>query len=108
MEANVFNDTLNMFYLWLYGICHMGIDHSYNEKGNPLPPLYGLLFLISSEGSFICTIPQDSTYHSRYYTSCAASPFDLITMLFFKWNHFVALDLFKCYFVLDLSFNVPG
>ena len=32
-------------------------DHSDSERGNPLPP-YGLLFLISSKGSFICTIPQ--------------------------------------------------
>ena len=32
-------------------------DHSDSEKGNPLPP-HGLLFPISSKGSFICTIPQ--------------------------------------------------
>ena len=40
-EGNVlFNDTLNTFYLWLYGITH------------------GLLFPISSKDSFICIIPQ--------------------------------------------------
>ena len=33
-------------------------DHSDSEKGNPLSPLQGLLFPISSMGSFICTIPQ--------------------------------------------------
>ena len=48
-EGNVlFNDALNTFYLrfylWLYGIGHM--------------PQHGLLFLISSKGSFICNIPQ--------------------------------------------------
>ena len=32
-------------------------NHSDSERGNPLPP-YGLLFPISSKGSFICTIPQ--------------------------------------------------
>ena len=32
-------------------------DHSDSERGNPLPP-HGLLFLISSRGSFICTIPD--------------------------------------------------
>ena len=32
-------------------------NHSDSERGNPLP-LHGLLFLISSKGSFICTIPQ--------------------------------------------------
>ena len=32
-------------------------DHSDSERGNPLPP-HGLLFPISSKGSFICTIPQ--------------------------------------------------
>ena len=57
-EENVlFNDTLNTFYLWLYGITHMVKDHSDNERGNLLPP-HGLLFPISSKGSFICTIPQ--------------------------------------------------
>ena len=36
---------------------HMIKDHSDSERGNPLPP-HGLRFLISSKGSFICTIPQ--------------------------------------------------
>ena len=57
-KGNVlFNDTLNTFYLLLYGIRHMVKDHSDSEKGNPLPP-HRLLFPISSKGSFICTIPQ--------------------------------------------------
>ena len=47
-EGNVlFNDTLNIFYLQLYGFEHMIKDHS-----------HGLLFPINSKGSFICTIPQ--------------------------------------------------
>ena len=50
-EGNVlFNDTLNIFYLWLYGIRLMVKDHSDSQKGNPLPP--------HSKGSFICTIPR--------------------------------------------------
>ena len=36
---------------------HMVKDHSDSKRGNPLSP-HGLLFLISSKGSFICTIPQ--------------------------------------------------
>ena len=57
-EGNVlFNDALNTFYLRLYGVRHMVKDHSDSEKGNTLPP-HGLLFPISSKGSFICTIPQ--------------------------------------------------
>ena len=32
-------------------------DHSDNETGNWLLPLHGLHILISSKGSFICTIP---------------------------------------------------
>ena len=44
MEGNVlFNDTLNTFYLRLYDVSQ---DHS-------LPSLHGLLFSISSKGSFI-------------------------------------------------------
>ena len=53
----LFNDTLNTFYLRLYGVGHVVKDHSDSERGNPLPP-HGLLFLINSKGSFICTIPQ--------------------------------------------------
>ena len=47
-----------MFYLmtpstdFIYG--YMASD---SERGNPLPP-HGLLFPISSKGSFICIIPQ--------------------------------------------------
>ena len=54
----LFNDALNTFYLWLYGVGHMVKDHSDSVRGNLLPPLLGLNFLISSMGSFICTIPQ--------------------------------------------------
>ena len=58
MEGNVlFNDTLDTFYLRLYGVGRMVKGHSDCERGNPLPP-YGLLFPISSNGSFICIIPQ--------------------------------------------------
>ena len=57
-EGNVlFNDALNTFYLWLYGVGHTVDDHSDSERGNLLLP-HGLLFLINSKGSFICTIPQ--------------------------------------------------
>ena len=56
-EGNVlFNDALNTFYLQLYGVGHMIKDHSHSKRGNPLLP-HGLLFLISSKGSFISTIP---------------------------------------------------
>ena len=52
-EGNIlFNDALNTFYLWLYGIGHMVKDHSDSERRNLLPP-HGLLFPISSKGSFI-------------------------------------------------------
>ena len=57
-EGNVlFNNALNTFYLWLYGVRHMVKDHSDSERGNPLPP-HRLLFPISSKGFFICIIPQ--------------------------------------------------
>ena len=34
----LFNDTLNTFYLRLYGIKHMVKDNSDSERENPLPP----------------------------------------------------------------------
>ena len=40
-----------------YGVGYMVKDHSDSERRNPLPPL-GILFLIHSTGSFMCTIPQ--------------------------------------------------
>ena len=49
-------NTLDTFYLWLYGIKHMVNDQSDSERGTLLPPLHGILFLISSNHSFICTI----------------------------------------------------
>ena len=67
-EGNVlFNDTLNTFYLWLYGVRHMVKDHSYSKKGNLLPP-HGLLFPISSKGSFICII-QDRIIHTTAFVT---------------------------------------
>ena len=58
-EGNVlFNDAHDTFYLRLYSVGHnMVKDHSDSERGNLLPP-HGLLFPISSKGSFICIIPQ--------------------------------------------------
>ena len=57
-EGNVlFNYAFNTYYLRLYGAKQMVKDHSYSERRNRLPP-QGLLFPISSKGSFICTIPH--------------------------------------------------
>ena len=42
-------------------------DHSDSEKGNPLPP-HGLLFPISSKGSFICTIPDRIAHTTAFVT----------------------------------------
>ena len=53
----LFNNTLNTFYLQLYGSRHMVKNHSDRDRGNLLLPLR-LLFLINSKGSFICIIPQ--------------------------------------------------
>ena len=64
-EGNVlFNDALNTFYLPLYDVRHMVKYHSDSERGNPLPP-HGLLFPISSKGSFICIIPQTGCHIPR-------------------------------------------
>ena len=57
-EGNVlFNDTLNTFYSWLYGVRLMVKYHTYSERGNLLLS-HGLLFPINSKGSFIYTILQ--------------------------------------------------
>ena len=46
----------------------MVMDYSEGKRENLLPP-HGLLFPISSKGSFICIIPQ-AEYHGLCYTSC--------------------------------------
>ena len=56
-EGNLlFNNALNTFLIRLYGVGHMVKYNSDSETVNLL--LHGLLFLISSKGSFICTIQQ--------------------------------------------------
>ena len=68
----LFKDTLNTFYLQLYGIRHMVKDHPDNERGNPLPP-HGLHFRLAAR--VILYAPshrQDSTYHGLCYTSHGA------------------------------------
>ena len=65
-EGNIlFNDTLNTFYLRLYGVGHTVKDHSDGERGNPLP-LHGLDFPISSKGSFLSVcLPVCYLYANR-------------------------------------------
>ena len=46
---------------FIYG--YMVKDHSDSERVNLLPP-HGLLFLISSKGSFTCTIPRPLLHQS--------------------------------------------
>ena len=72
-EGNVlFNDTLNTFYLQLYGVRHMVKDHCDSEKGNLLLT-HRLLFPINSKGFLYApSHRQDSTYHSLCYTSRGA------------------------------------
>ena len=48
----------------------MANNHSYRERGNPLPP-HGLLFPISSKFFFLYASShrQENTYHGLCYTS---------------------------------------
>ena len=66
---DLFNDILNTFYFWLYGVGHMVKDHS--ERGNPLPS-HGLLFPISSKRSFICIIPDRITHTTAFDTQAGS------------------------------------
>ena len=54
-------------YLQLYGVRYMAKNHSHREIGNLLPP-HGLLFPISSKGSFICIIPDRITHTTPFAT----------------------------------------
>ena len=60
----LFHDALNTFSYGYNGVRHIVKDHSDSDRGNPLPP-HGLLFPISSKGSFICTIAQTGLHIPR-------------------------------------------
>ena len=65
-EGNVlFTAALNTFYLWSCGIRHRVKDYFDGKRRNPLPPLHGLLVLIS-KGSFICKI-NDRIIHTTSF-----------------------------------------
>ena len=72
-EGNVlFNDALNTFYLWLYGVRHMVKDHSDSEKGNQLRHIGYSFRLTARVVLYAPSHRQDSTYHSLCYTSRGA------------------------------------
>ena len=53
---------LAQFILWLPGIRRTR-GHGDNERGNPLPPVYGILFSISSKG------PTDRIAHTMVFVT---------------------------------------
>ena len=61
-KDGIFYLSVHLTPFMLICIQHIVKDYSESERGNPLPPLHGLLFLISSKGSFICIIPQTWQY----------------------------------------------
>ena len=64
----LFNDTLNTFYLQLYGVLHMVKENSDSERGNQLPP-HVLLLPNSSKGSFIICIIPDRITHTKAFAT---------------------------------------
>ena len=68
-RKDLFNDVLNTFYLLLYGVRHMVKDHSDSERGNPLPPLHGLLFPISSKFFLYMHHPIDRIAHTTAFVT---------------------------------------
>ena len=65
--------THSTYFIYRYMTSDMVKNHLYSEKGNPLLPLHGLLFSISSKGLLYAPFHrQDNTYHSLCYTSRGA------------------------------------
>ena len=68
-EGNVlFNDALNTFLFMVICVGHMVKDLSDSERGNPLPPLHGLLFPISSTGLYMM-VPSDRIVHTTAFVT---------------------------------------
>ena len=59
--------THSTHFIYGYMASNMVKDHLDSEKENLLPP-HGLLFLISSKGSFICIIPDRITHTTAFVT----------------------------------------
>ena len=73
MNGNyLFNDTLNTFYLRLYGISHMVKDHSDSERGNHCYHMGYSFRLAARVLLYAPSHRQDSTYHGLCYTSRGA------------------------------------
>ena len=98
-EGNVlFNDTL---YLRLYGIK----DHSDSERRNLLSP-HGLLFLISSKGSFICT---DRIAHTTAFVNQLWSTgWNAIKTETYAYKHFSKTNKRHMPFFWLKSLNITG
>ena len=62
-----FNDALNTFYLWLYGVRHMVKDHSDSCRHMGYSFRLAAMVLL-----YASSHRQDKTYHSLCYTSCGA------------------------------------
>ena len=73
-EGNVlFNDALNTFFIYCYMALDMINDNSDSKRRNPLPPLYGLLSLISRKGFFYApSLRQDTKAFVVQLYSCGA------------------------------------
>ena len=72
-ERNIlFNDTLNTFYLQLYGVRHMVKDHSDSEKGNRCRHIGYAYRLAARVLLYAPSHRQDNTCHSLCYTSRGA------------------------------------
>ena len=70
-EGNVlFNDTLNTFYLRLYGVTHMVEDHSDSEREETRCRHMGYSFRLAARVLlYASSHRQDNTYHCLCYTS---------------------------------------
>ena len=68
-RKDLFNYTLNTFYLRLHGVRHMIKDHSDSEWGNPLAPLGLFSFRLTARVLLYASSPrQENTYHGLCYT----------------------------------------
>ena len=68
----IVHNTLNTFYLRLYGIRHMVKDHSDSGRGNRCCHMGYSFRLTATVLLYAPSHRQDSTYHSLCYTSCGA------------------------------------
>ena len=73
-KLQLYNDTLNTFFWWLYDIGHVVENLSDNGRENQLPPVRGLFLRLAAMEVLYEPAYRHDIYHGLSYTSYGELP----------------------------------